>query len=290
MHQAHPFQSIKLADGRELAYRIAGDPDGFPVIYNHGGTVSGLDVVTAQASAQALGLKLISPNRPGIGASTHQTDRTLANWANDVAELCEALAIKRFASLGWSMGGQYALGLAAFMPQRVTHCVVIAGAIELTNDQAMAQLNKPDRDLTHLCQTHPHLASLVFRGIGAITDHLPQQAIKLWLDKLSDDDAAICQSFDARFLADCMAEAMQQPQGMVEEYCAWARPWGFDMRDIGCQLDCFAGASDNLIDPTWAKAMASQAPNGRYHKIDKAGHLFALDDTGRRLTFAPFKG
>jgi len=286
--QTHPHESITLPDGRRLVYRVVGDPDGLPLIYNHGGTVSGLDVITAQASAQALGLKLISPNRPGIGDSSCHDGRTLRDWANDVCHLCDVLGIDQFSSLGWSMGGQYALALAAFMPQRVLRCVVIAGAIELTNDQAMAQLNKPDRDLTHLCQSHPHLAAMVFKGIGVTAKHLPQQAIELWLDKLSDDDAAVCQSFDPQFLADCMGEAMQQSHGMVEEYLAWARPWGFDMQDIGCPLDCFAGVTDSLIDPSWAKAMAKQAPNGSYHEVPEAGHLFALNDAGRRLTLSPF--
>ncbi len=286
--QTHPHEAITLPDGRQLVYRVAGDPDGLPVVYNHGGTVSGLDVITAQASAHSLGLKLISPNRPGIGDSSCQDARTLQDWATDVAYLCDALGIDQFGSLGWSMGGQYALALAAFMPQRVKRCVVIAGAIELTSDQAMAQLNKPDRDLTHLCQSHPHLAAMVFKGIGAIAQHLPEQALKLWLDKLSDDDAALCQSFEARFLADCMSEAMQQPQGMVEEYRAWARPWEFDMKNIACPLDCFAGVSDNLIDPSWAKTMAKQVPNGTYHEVPEAGHLFALNDAGRYLTLSPF--
>ena len=283
-----PTACVMLSDGRQLVYRLAGDLEGFPVIYNHGGTVSGLDVITAQTIAKSLGLKLISPNRPGIGESSLLDDRTMRCWANDIEQLCQALGIEQFGSLGWSMGGQYALALAAFLPNRVKHCVVIAGAIELTHSQAMQELNKPDRDLTHLCQSHPHLAALVFKGIGAISEHLPEQALKLWLDKLSVDDAAVCQAFDARFLADCMAEAMQQPKGMVQEYQAWARPWEFEVSDIDCPVDCFAGESDYLIHPSWAQTIASQAHQGTYYEVPRAGHLFALNDEGRELTLRPF--
>lgn len=45
---------------------------------------------------------------------------------------------------------------------------------------------------------------------------------------------------------------------------------------------------DNLIDPSWAKEMASQAPHGRYREVTQAGNLFALDNAGRRLTLEPF--
>jgi hypothetical protein len=52
-------RSVPLADGRVLAYREFGDPEGSPVVNCHGGLVCGLDVAPFDAAARAGGLRLI---------------------------------------------------------------------------------------------------------------------------------------------------------------------------------------------------------------------------------------
>ena len=61
----------------------------------------------------AKGVRLISPDRPGMGLSTYQPGRRLVDWPADVAHLTEALGIERFAVMGWSAGGPYAAVCAA---------------------------------------------------------------------------------------------------------------------------------------------------------------------------------
>ena len=68
----------------------------------------------------ATGVRLISPDRPGMGRSTYQPGRRLLDWPADVAHLTEALGIEQFAVMGWSAGGPYAAVCAAKMGGRVT--------------------------------------------------------------------------------------------------------------------------------------------------------------------------
>src|SRR6478735_9158152 len=75
--------AITLADGRRLAYLDAGDPDGRPVLCCQGGLSSRLDVLPAWPTAEALGVRLISPDRPGIGGSEFQPARVLLDWPGD---------------------------------------------------------------------------------------------------------------------------------------------------------------------------------------------------------------
>ncbi len=106
--QASVDHVIRLSDGRSLAYAEYGALDGFPVVNCHGGLVCGLDVAAADGTAAAAGVRLISPDRPGVGLSDPDPGRTLAAWAQDVAELLDHIGVQRFAAMGWSMGGQYA--------------------------------------------------------------------------------------------------------------------------------------------------------------------------------------
>ena len=72
--------SVELPDGRVLAYENYGDPGGFPVLSFHGGLSSRLDAEHAHSAAVASGVRLVSPDRPGIGLSTFQPGRRLLDW------------------------------------------------------------------------------------------------------------------------------------------------------------------------------------------------------------------
>ena len=61
--------SVRLPDGRALAFQEFGDPSGFPILNCHGGLLCRLDIEPAAATAAELGLRIVSPDRPGIGPS-----------------------------------------------------------------------------------------------------------------------------------------------------------------------------------------------------------------------------
>ena len=166
-------RSIDVGDERALGYREFGDPNGQPVVNCHGGLVCGLDVAPFHEGARELGVRIISPDRPGIALSDPAPGRTTADWADDVRALIDALGVARTAVLGWSMGGQYALACAARLNDRVTRTVVIAGAVPLDDETAFAELNSMDRRFTRLAQHHPHLASTLFATLGEIARHTP---------------------------------------------------------------------------------------------------------------------
>jgi pimeloyl-ACP methyl ester carboxylesterase len=79
--------SVPLPDGREVAYEEYGDPAGFPILSFHGGLSSRLDAAPAHDAARAARVRLVSPDRPGMGVSTYQPGRRLLDWPADVDAL-----------------------------------------------------------------------------------------------------------------------------------------------------------------------------------------------------------
>ena len=77
-------------------------------------------------------MRLISPDRPGIGRSERQPGRTLLDWPADVAALADELEVSRFAVMGWSAGGAYAAACAFALPERVSAVALIASVIPAT--------------------------------------------------------------------------------------------------------------------------------------------------------------
>src|SRR6185295_2497152 len=88
-------QLLKLSDGRMLCYAEYGDPQGKPLLYFHGGPGSRLDMAPAEATFLEHGIRMIAPDRPGMGQSDRKGNRTLLDWADDIAELIDHLNLHR---------------------------------------------------------------------------------------------------------------------------------------------------------------------------------------------------
>ncbi|HZN79264.1 MAG TPA: alpha/beta hydrolase [Mycobacterium sp.] len=150
---------VRLPDGRSMGYAQYGSDGGFPIVNAHGGLACRLDVAAANTVAAEADVRLISPDRPGIGLSDPQPGRTVLDWANDVADLFDRIDVDRFAVMGWSMGGQYAAAVGHAMPHRVTRLAIIAGALPLTDPGVFDELPTMDWVLTGMSRRAPWLAA-----------------------------------------------------------------------------------------------------------------------------------
>ena len=265
---------LRLRDGRSLAYTQYGAPDGFPVVNSHGGLACRLDVAAADHIAAEAGVRLISPDRPGVGFSDPSPGRTLADWARDVEELLDQIHVQQFASMGWSMGGQYAAAVGHFLRPRVTRVAIIAGALPLTEAGVFDELPAMDRRLTRMSLRAPWLARQWFRFMGFAPRVAPTLYGTLAARELGPPDGAVIGSDGYDLFSRMTREALQQPGGAAEEYRAWMRPWGFAPEDLDMPVDIWAGAQDQLVDPSWARQLASRIPNATLH-IRDGGHFIA---------------
>src|SRR5262245_42142040 len=120
--------TVTTSDGRTLAYLEVGDPDGPLVLHNHGGPSSRLEGHLFAEAAAKNRLRFVCVDRPGIGQSSPQKERTYASWANDLTAIADSLGHEEFGVTGWSEGGPWALAAAAYInPRRLRHVSSIAG-------------------------------------------------------------------------------------------------------------------------------------------------------------------
>ena len=261
-----------LPDRRVLGWREYGDPSGRPVVCNHGGLVSGQDVSPADSAAKALNLRLISPDRPGIGASTPQPGRTTADWAGDVAHLADELGLDRFGAFGWSLGGQYALAIGARLAHMASAVVVVAGCIP---DLHPAALNPTDRLFMRLSLRPVPVAATAFAAIRTVARLAPGIVDDVTQRSLCPSDQAAVRALPAGAMADWMATAMSQPSGMVEEYRVLGRPWGFAPADVRVPTTYWQGARDTLVPLSWAEQLTSSTPGSTLRTVPNDGHFLA---------------
>jgi pimeloyl-ACP methyl ester carboxylesterase len=120
--------------GRRLTIYDEGDPDGPAILIHHGTPAAGPLYSGWVEDANARGARLVGYDRPGYGASTAASGRTVGDAALDAASLMDALGVQQFATWGISGGGPHALACAALLPDRVTAACSIAGVAPFDAD------------------------------------------------------------------------------------------------------------------------------------------------------------
>src|SRR3954471_9927870 len=110
-----------------LAYRdTAPESTGVPVVLVHGSPGSG-EVLEKLAGLLAPQFRVIVPDLPGFGASTHDlADYSFRAHGQYLIELLDALHVARAQFVGFSMGGGVVLSIADIAPQRVSSLVMLS--------------------------------------------------------------------------------------------------------------------------------------------------------------------
>ncbi|KAH0561946.1 hypothetical protein GP486_003342 [Trichoglossum hirsutum] len=107
--------------GRVISFSEVGDSEGFAVFCCVGMGLTRYITAFYDELALTLKLRLITPDRPGVGESEPYPDGTGTplSWPDDVYAICQALKITKFSILAHSAGAIYALATALRMPQHI---------------------------------------------------------------------------------------------------------------------------------------------------------------------------
>jgi pimeloyl-ACP methyl ester carboxylesterase len=268
--------SVTLPDGRELAYEEYGDPTGFPVLSCHGGLSSRLDAAPAHEAAVAKGVRLVSPDRPGMGLSTFQPGRRLTDWPADVEGLVESLGIDRFAVMGWSAGGPYAAVCAAKMGGRVTAAALLSSAVPLDLYGTTRGLTAEDRVLTALSRRAPRLAGAVMKV--SIVNASNARLLRAAMRTFPPADRSILAEWGPPDLALAFVrEALRQgAEGCVLDYRIFGDPWGFSLEEIKVPVQIWEGSDDRTGPPGYRAFLQRHIAGATVSVVPGEGHLSLL--------------
>ncbi|WP_445168708.1 alpha/beta fold hydrolase [Mycolicibacterium sp. Dal123E01] len=272
MHSDHD-RTFQLRDGRALGYAEYGAPDGFAVVYAHGGLSCRLDIAAAASVAAQNGIRLIAVDRPGVALSDPKPGRRVADWADDIAELRDQLGLHSLAAMGWSMGGQYALALGYALRPAVTRVAVVTGGLPLTDPGRFAQMPPVDRTFIRMSQRVPWLARQCMGFMGLAARYTPGLFVRLAAGGLPAADGAVVRTERPSF-AQVSAEALRHPEGHVEDYLAAVQSWGFAPEDVEVPVDVWGGADDSFLNPSWPAELARRIPNATLN-VRSGGHFMA---------------
>jgi len=259
-----------------MAYDEYGDAKGAPVFFCHGWPSSRTMAELTDAAAHDLGVRIISPDRPGISGSAFQANRKLIDWPPIVGELADKLEIERFHILAISGGAPYAYVTASEMPQRVRAIAIVSGAPPIVDLSEHSELLKLYRWMLALYRSHPQLLRALFYLARPIACLRPPIRFRPLLLKL------LLQPVDAAALRDAAAfEACFESQrrawrasakGVMTDAEIYAQPWGFRLEDVDVPVRLWHGKEDRAFSFRVAQEVAARLPNCVARYVDNAGH------------------
>lgn len=261
-----------LRDGRTMAYAVWGDPDGDTVLLCHGAPGSRLFAPDAVTTAQA-GVRLVTVDRPGYGGSDAHGGRTLLDWPIDVLQLADRLEATRFAVVGHSSGGPYALACARELPDRVSGVAVVSSVAPYEDRPADA----PDDDeaLTGLARRAPESAAVQVADGAAWLVHGPDRFLDL--PRPEPDVVLLADPGIRSMFTRTIRESVKQGIDAYAWDCVVERqPWGFSLAEIAADVAIWQGGQDLAVPPSLAAFLARNLPRNHLRLVPEAGHGLIL--------------
>ncbi|KAJ8899642.1 hypothetical protein K2173_018616 [Erythroxylum novogranatense] len=286
---------IKLADGRNLAYKESGvskDMANYKIIYVHGFDNCRHDAVIAtQLSSgivEELGVYIVSFDRPGYGESDPNPKRTLKSMALDIEELADQLGLgTKFYVVGFSMGGEWTWTCLKYIPHRLAGVTLLAPVVNywwpgfpvnITKESYQRQL-QPDQWGLRVVHYAPWLSywwnsQKWFPGC-TVMRHV--------IDNYSPKDLEII----AKLPGSNMEHARQQGEyeSLHRDLVMGFGTWDFGPLDLENpfpnkegSVHLWQGDEDRLVPVQMQRYIAQQQPWIQYHELAGAGHLFPFQD------------
>jgi pimeloyl-ACP methyl ester carboxylesterase len=255
----------RLPDGRLLGWAEWGPRDGVPVLLCPGAATSrrlgfGAGVV------DALGVRLISVDRPGLGASTPAPGRTFADFAADVRALCALRGLGRPAVVGNSQGAPFALACAEAGLARALS--LVSAADEVAAPEFAAALPAELRTLTERAVRDPAGAEEFFAAFDA------EAMWDLVMGGSPACDLAVYR--DPEFSTayrQALAEGFTQgaAAGYARDTVLAMGRWPFALDAITVTVDIWYGAQDTSHSPDKGALLATRLPHAHRRVVPGIG-------------------
>ena len=266
---------LRLPDGREMAWRWWGEPDGKPVLRIQGTPSSRVQYNPNSSVVRETGTRYLMADRPGYGHSTRKPGRGIADVADDYAALVRAHGLDRVPAMGTSGGGPHVLALAARHPDVVSAVTVVVGGTPLVPEEIsqLVGVNARGYELAEegwqplyefLVGVRKRLLS--DEGMQGVLDDAPEPDRKLMADpawqKMSHDN---------------LIETLRQgAEGWTDESFAMHGEWDFDPADVKASVTWWHGNDDKNAPLSAARRVVAKLAKVDLRIWHDEGHFASL--------------
>lgn len=273
---------FRARDGRRVTYGVFGADDGSTVVHCHGGAESHVFEVDPEWTI-SMGVRVVTPNRPGFATSDPSGDRDVASWTDDLVDLAEHLGIDELSVLGWSAGGPHALAAGARCPDLVSAVTVVASPAPLQQAPELEGLLSPTmRLLVDYIPVDREASAAIVSQVAEAWVGDPDEFIHTGTLPPSDhavlDDPELGTNLRAQIL-----EGLRTTAGIARDSIAVYGPWGFDPGNVTVPTSIWQGGADGVVHRDNAAWLAKAVPGATLHELPDGGHFILLSHWGEIL-------
>ncbi len=255
---------LTLRDGRELAWRWWGDPDGTPLFRIQGTPSCRMQRNPDPSVQRDLGARYLMADRPGYGRSTRKPGRGISDVADDYVP-----------AMGTSGGGPHVLALAARHPDRISAATVVVGGTPLVPEEVAQLVGVNARGYALAEQgwepLHEFLVEVRRRLLG-------EEGMQGVLSDAPPTDRAIMSDPAwQRMSRENIAETLRQgAEGWADESLAMHREWDFDPGDVQASVTWWHGDDDKNAPLSAARRVVAKLRNVDLRVWHHEGHFASL--------------
>jgi pimeloyl-ACP methyl ester carboxylesterase len=271
-------QSLRLPGGRRLGYAEFGDPQGAPVLAIHGTPGSRFMFALTDAAARARGLRIVAPERPGYGLSDYCRNGRLSDAAADAEVLADALGLDRFAVLGVSGGGPFAIAAASGLPDRVPLLALISPVGPIADCRERLRMSRLHQLIfTRVGRFDPACAAF-FWSVRTLVRNAPQVAYRLLMRRVALPDRILLGRADVKAnLQAALREGLRSGiKGARQDLRLYCAAWGLKLEEVDVPTIVWQGSDDTIVPPNAAYYLAEALPNCRLDVIQGGGHYWVF--------------
>jgi pimeloyl-ACP methyl ester carboxylesterase len=265
---------LKLTDGRQLGYAEFGAADGRPLFYFHGFPGSRLEAELLAPLALELGIRVIAMDRPGLGLSDFQRDRTFSDWPSDVTALADHLRFQSFNVFGISGGGPYAMACAALLGNRVESTAIAGSVAPLDTLCVRRAMDAMKRYGSQVIRFAPWLSFPIYRAFRRRLLRNPDLVFRNMKRVMPPPDTDVLDDplVETTLRRSFLESVRTGSEGGARELVLYCRAWDFDPARIASTVHLWHGEKDAIIPVAMGRYLASVLPDCRSTFLEQEGH------------------
>lgn len=269
---------VMLPSGRRLGYAEYGDPAGRPLVFLHGTPSTRMMFRLGDRAAREAGVRLIAPDRPGLGLSDPDPNRTIPGFADDVASLADHLSLGRFPLAGISGGGPYAAACGARLGNRLTALGLVSAMAPVVSPAIRKHLNARYSVIYGLARRSRLMTALGTKLFRRTFARDPDRVMRFAMSAMTGPDRDIlADDWTRGCLVGSAEDALSQgTSGLVTELRLMSRAWRFEPSDISVPTFLWHGEADTIVPPAFGRWLAERIPDCRTRFIPGAGHFWIV--------------
>ncbi len=266
---------IRLSDDRNLGYAEYGDLHGAPLLFFHGGGASRLLGELCHDAAVRQRVRVIAPDRPGMGFSDPYPRRRLLDWPKDVIQLADHLGLGRFATMGFSAGAPHALACAAVIPDRLEATIVVGCPVPGASTSGLPLMNWL---VNRMMQLAPGLAGRWFANEMSELVKDPVKSAQKSARWFNEADQRLMADADfSRIVYEATREGIRGgTSGVALDVKLAFSHWGFDLMEVHSHVHLWHGEEDHMAPVTFGRYAAARLPNCEATFCPGEGHMSTL--------------